>query len=68
MAAGGADSTKEVAMTAIAVGLMAIITAAVLYPFWPDTAVLGPLWSSIVMGGIGIFSILLGAWWKLGGE
>ena len=54
-------------MTAIAVGVSMIIVAAVLYPFWPDTAVLGPLWSSVVMGGIGMFSILLGAWWKLSG-
>ena len=54
-------------MTAIAVGVTAIISAVVLYPFWPDTAVLGPLWSSVVMGGVGISSILLGTWWKLSG-
>ena len=54
-------------MIAIAVGVMVIISAAVLYPFWPDTAVLGPLWSSVVMGSVGISSILLGTWWKLSG-
>ena len=52
-------------MTAIVVGVLVIITAAVLYPFWPDTAPLGPLWSSIAMAGMGVFSIVIGAWWKL---
>ena len=52
-------------MTAIIVGAMVIITAGILYPFWPDTAPLGNLWSSIVMAGMGGYSILIGAWWKL---
>ena len=53
------------AIITIVVGLSMIITGGVLYPFWPDTAVLGPLWSSVVMAGIGLFTALVGAWWKL---
>lgn len=51
-------------MTAIIVGAMVIVTAAIFYPFWPDTAPLGKLWSSIVLAGMGGFSVLIGAWWK----
>ena len=56
---------KEADMTAIIVGVLVIVTAGILYPFWPDTAPLGPFWSSVVMCGMGFFAILLGAWWKL---
>ena len=51
-------------MAAIIVGASMIIFAAVMYPFWPDRAVAGPLWSSIIMGGIGVTAILVGAWWR----
>ena len=52
-------------MTAIVAGIMVIVTAAVMYPFWPDRAFAGPLWSSLIMGGAGLFAVLLGVWWKL---
>lgn len=51
-------------MNAIIIGVIVIITAGILYPFWPDTAPLGNFWSSIVMAGMGGTSILVGAWWK----
>lgn len=40
-------------------GVATLIFGAVMYPFWPDSAVLGPLWSSVVMGGVGL-SIIIG--------
>ena len=44
----------------IAGGASALIFGAVMYPFWPDSAVLGPLWSSVVMGGAGLSIIIIG--------
>ena len=52
------------AIVTIIVGLSMIITGGIMYPFWSDTAVLGPLWSSVVMAVIGLFTALAGAWWK----
>ena len=45
----------------ILAGALLIITAAIFYPFWPDSVVVGRLGSSLVMGGIGVFTVLLGA-------
>ena len=39
-------------MKTIAVGALTMAFGAAMYPFWPETAVLGPFWSSVVMGGI----------------
>ena len=50
-------------MTAILSGALVMLGAAIMYPFWPESAVLGPLWSSVAVGGVGLFSLLLGAWW-----
>ena len=50
---------KEGNMKTIMAGALTILFGAIMYPFWPDSAVLGPLWSSLVMGGIGL-SIVIG--------
>ena len=50
-------------MTAMLSGALVMIGGAVMYPFWPDSAVLGPLWSSVAVGGVGLFLLLLGVWW-----
>ena len=47
-------------MKTIAGGVSVMICAAAMYPFWSDTAVLGPLWSSLVMGGIGLSITIVG--------
>ena len=52
-------------MSAIVTGIMIMAAAAIMYPFWPDSAVAGPLWSSVMMAGAGLFSVALGVWWKL---
>ena len=46
-------------MKTIMAGALTILFGAIMYPFWPDSAVLGPLWSSLVMGGIGL-SVVIG--------
>lgn len=46
-------------MKTISAGVMTIVLGAAMYPFWSDTAVLGPFWSSAVMCGIGL-SIVIG--------
>ncbi len=51
-------------MTGIFAGIIVMVFAAIMYPFWPDSAFLGNLWSSLVMGGVGIFTVLIGAWWN----
>lgn len=43
----------------IAGGVSVLLFGAVMYPFWPDSAILGALWSSVVMGGVGL-SIIVG--------
>ena len=45
----------------IGAGILIVITAAALYPFWPDSAVGGPLGASLIMGGGGLLTSLLGA-------
>ena len=50
-------------MTAMLSGALVMIGAAIMYPFWPESAVLEPLWASVAVGGVGLFSLLLGAWW-----
>ena len=52
-------------MKTIVGGVSVMICAAVMYPFWSDTAVLGPLWSSLVMGGIGLSIVIGGALFSL---
>ena len=47
-------------MKTIAVGALTMAFGAAMYPFWPETAVLGPFWSSAVMGGAGIITAALG--------
>ena len=58
-------------MTAIAVGLMVVVTAVVIYTVWPgwldSRAIAGQLGSCLILGGAGLFSALLGTWWKLNG-
>lgn len=46
-------------MKTIVAGATVMVAAAVMYPLWSETAVLGPLWSSVVMGGVGL-SIVIG--------
>ena len=46
-------------MKIIVAGVSTMAAGAIIYPFWPETAVLGPLWSSVVMAGIGL-SIVIG--------
>ena len=46
-------------MKTIAVGALTMVFGAAMYPFWPETAVLGPFWSSAVMCAIGL-SIVIG--------
>lgn len=53
------------AIITIIVGLSMVIIGGVLYPFWPDTAALGPLWSSVAMAGIGLSIALGGICWSL---
>ena len=53
------------AIITIIVGVSMIIVGGVSYPFWPDTAVLGPLWSSVAMAAIGLSIALIGVCWKL---
>ena len=45
-------------MKTIAVGALTIVFGAAMYPFWPETAVLGPFWSSVVMGGAGLLIVI----------
>ena len=45
----------------IVAGILIVITAAALYPFWPDTAVGGSLGASLIMGGGGLFTSIIGA-------
>ena len=52
-------------MKTIAGGVSVMICAAIMYPFWSDTAVLGPLWSSLVMGGIGLSIVISGTLFSL---
>ena len=53
------------AIVTIIVGVSMIIVGAVSYPFWPDTAVLGPLWSSVAMAAIGLSIAIGGLCWSL---
>ena len=52
-------------MKTIVGGVSVMICAAAMYPFWSDTAVLGPLRSSLVMGGIGLSIVIGGALFSL---
>ena len=45
-------------MKTIAVGVLTMVFGAAMYPFWPETTVLGPLWSSLVMGGAGLLIVI----------
>ena len=45
-------------MKTIAVGALTMVFGPAMYPFWPETAVLGPLWSSVVMGGTGLLIVI----------
>ena len=56
------------AIVTIMVGLSMIITGGIMYPFWPDTAVLGPLWSSVVMAGVGRSIAVGGLCWSMNRE
>lgn len=53
------------AIITIIVGVSMIIVGGVSYPFWPDTAVLGPLWSSVAMAAIGLSIAIVGFCWSL---
>ena len=55
-------------MKTIVGGVSVMIFGAAMYPFWSDTAVLGPFWSSVVMCGVGLSIALAGALFLLNRE
>lgn len=46
-------------------GATVALSGAIMYPFWPDTTVLGPVWSSAVMVGVGLSIAVGGVCWSL---
>lgn len=46
-------------MKTISTGVTTMVLGAATYPFWSDTAVLGPFWSSAVLCGIGLSIVIV---------